>query len=69
MKISPKVRSITPLTLMLDLSSYPYLSAKFVKALDSALEDVGVSIDEHDTLFDIIQNSFANIIRLSSTIT
>lgn len=34
-----------------------------------AIEDVGVSVEEHDTLFEIIQNSFANIIRLSSTVT
>jgi hypothetical protein len=40
-----------------------------VQALNLALEDVGASVSEHNTLYEIIEDSFFNIFRLSSTVT
>lgn len=40
-----------------------------MQALTSALDDVGASMSEHETLFEIIEDSFTNIFRLSSTVT
>lgn len=34
-----------------------------------ALEDVGASVEEAEALLDIIEDSFAHIIRLSSSVT
>lgn len=45
------------------------MGSRFVQALNLALEDVGVSTSEHDALFEIIEDSFSHIIRLSSSVT
>ena len=45
------------------------LSNKFVEALSLALDDIGTSVEDHEHLFDLIEESFIHIVRLSSTVT
>ena len=52
-----------------DLSNFAQIGSAFVNTLNLALDDVGVSVSEHEMLFNIIEDSFYHILRLSSTVT
>lgn len=55
--------------LSIDFHKFTKFGSVFVKGLSLALDDVGVSVQEHDKIYEIIENSFWQIIRLSNSVT